>query len=130
MTEEELNEMTHQVIGVAIEVHRELGPGLLERVYQRCLKLALEEAGFDVQIEVPVQIVFRGHRIDDEGYRLDLLINDVLVIELKSVAGLADVFFKQLGTYLRLAHKPCGLLINFNVPILRDGIKRIRNGYL
>ena len=127
MTEDELNMLTGAIIGTAIDVHKELGPGLLERVYQKCLKIALEEDGHFVQMELPVPIVFRGKIIHDEGYRLDLLVNQTVVVEVKSVSELTSVFAKQLITYLRLANKPCGLLINFNVPVLKQGIKRIRN---
>ena len=130
MTESELNELTGSIIGVAIDVHRELGPGLLETVYQRCLKIALEEAGYDVKAELSIPIVFRGKAINDEGYRIDLLVNDTVVLEIKSVSALSPLFVKQLGTYLRLANKPCGLLINFNTSILKQGIKRIKNGFL
>ena len=130
MTEEQLNQLTKSIIGVAIEVHRELGPGLLEKVYQRCLRFALEEAGYQVQMEVSLPVTFRGKVIDEDGYRIDLLVDDTVILEIKSVADLAPVHEKQLGTYLRLADKPCGLLLNFNVAILKQGIKRIRNGFL
>ena len=130
MTESELNELTGGIIGVAIDVHRELGPGLLETVYQRCLKIALEEAGYDIKAEFSIPIVFRGKAIKDEGYRIDLLVNDTVVLEIKSVSALSPLFVKQLGTYLRLANKPCGLLINFNTSILKQGIKRVKNGFL
>ncbi|MCL2047789.1 MAG: GxxExxY protein [Defluviitaleaceae bacterium] len=130
MTEHELNDLTGQIIGIAIDVHKELGPGLLEKVYQWCLKTALEDAGYSVQMELPLPIIFRGKVIHNEGYRLDLLVNNIIVIEIKSVVALTSVFEKQLSTYLRLADKPCGLLINFNVAYLKHGIKRIKNGFL
>jgi GxxExxY protein len=130
MTEEQLNELTKNIIGVAIKVHRELGPGLLEKVYQRCLRIALEEAGYQVQTEVSLPVVFHGKVIDEEGYRIDLLVNDTVILEIKSVSELTSVFEKQLGTYLRLADKPCGLLLNFNTAFLKQGIKRIKNGFL
>jgi GxxExxY protein len=130
MTEDELNDLTGGIIGIAIEVHRELGPGLLEKVYQRCLRIALEEAGYNVQMELSLPVVFRGKAIDNEGYRIDLLVNNTVILEIKSVSKLTAVFEKQLGTYLRLANKTCGLLINFNVAYLNQGIKRIKNGYL
>lgn len=130
MTEEELNDLTARIIGVAIDVHRELGPGLLEKVYQRCLKIALEEVGFNVQMEVPMPVRFRGQVIDEDGHRLDLLVDHAVVLELKSVLAITPVFEKQVQTYLRFADKPCGLLFNFNTTRLVDGIKRIRNGYL
>jgi GxxExxY protein len=130
MTEEELNKLTERIIGIAIEVHKELGPGLLEKVYQRCLKIALEEAGMKVDSEVDFPVFFRGRRVEDEGFRMDLLVEDVVTLEIKSVKALEDVFMKQLGTYLRLANKPCGLLMNFNEVLLTHGIRRIKNGYL
>jgi len=130
MTESELNELTGNIIGIAIDVHRELGPGLLEKVYQRCLKIALEEAGYHVEMELSIPVIFRGKLIEEDGYRIDLLVDDTIILEIKSVSVLSTVFEKQLGTYLRLADKPCGLLINFNSAILKQGIKRIINGYL
>ena len=130
MTENELNELTGGIIGIAIGVHRELGPGLLEKVYQRCMKIALEEAGYTVKAELSIPIVFRGKVINDEGYRIDLLVNDAVVLEIKPVSALSPLVIKQLGTYLKLADKPCGLLINFNTTYLKQGIKRIKNGFL
>ena len=130
MSEDELHDQAGRIIGVAIEVHQELGPGLLESVYQRCLKIALEEAGFTVQMEVPMPVRFRGRLVDEDGYRLVLLVDNAVVLELKSVLAITPVFEKQVQTYLRLADKPCGLLFNFNSTRLVDGIKRIRNGYL
>jgi len=130
MTEKTLNELTEKIIGIAIDVHRELGPGLLEKIYHRCLKIALEDAGFDVQTELPLPVKFRGRTIDEDGYRIDLLVNNSVILELKSVATLTPVFEKQLQTYLRLANKPCGLLLNFNSNKLVEGIKRVKNGYL
>lgn len=124
---EDLNKLTEKIIGVAIDVHRELGPGLLESVYQRCLAIALREAGLKVEEERPVPICFRGQRISDDGYRLDMLVEDTVILELKSVAALTDVFKKQLLTYLKLTGKPIGLLINFNEVVLKNGIKRIIN---
>jgi len=124
---EDLNKLTEKIIGVAIDVHRELGPGLLESVYQRCLAIALREAGLNVEEERPVPIYFRGQRISDDGYRLDMLVEDTVILELKSVAALTDVFKKQLLTYLKLTGKPIGLLINFNEVVLKNGIKRIIN---
>ena len=129
MTKEELDALASKVIGCAIEVHRVLGPGLLESVYHKCLKVALEEEGLDVESELSLPVYFRGRKITDEGYRLDLLVEDTIILELKSVSQMQDVFTKQLGTYLRLADKPLGFLINFNEVLLKNGIKRIINGY-
>ena len=130
MTETELNELTEKIIGIAIEVHKELGPGLLEKVYQRCLKIALEENGLKVDSEVPVEVIFHGKKVADEALRIDLLVENQIVLELKSASKLTELYQKQLGTYLKLADKPCGLLINFNEVLLKNGIKRVRNGYL
>ena len=127
MNLEELNRLTEKIIGVAIELHRELGPGLLESVYQRCLAIALRDAGLGVEKERPVPICFRGQQISDDGYRLDMLVEDTVILELKSVAALTDVFKKQLLTYLKLTGKPIGLLINFNEVVLKNGIRRIIN---
>ncbi|GHS93391.1 hypothetical protein FACS1894139_05570 [Planctomycetales bacterium] len=129
-TEEALNNLTKSIIGVAIDVHRELGPGLLEKVYQHCLKIALEDAGYKVQMELALPVKFRGRIVNEDGYRLDLLVDDTVILEIKSVSAITEVFEKQLGTYLRLSGKPCGLLLNFNVNRLVDGVKRIKNGYL
>lgn len=125
----EINSLTEKIIGIAINVHKELGPGLLEKVYQRCLKIALEENNLKVEAEVPVKLTYHGKEITDESFRIDLLVEDNIIIELKSVSKLTDVFTKQLGTYLKLANKPCDLLINFNEALLKDGIKRSLNGY-
>ena len=130
MTETELNELTEKIIGVAIKVHKELGPGLLEKVYQRCLKIALEEEGLHVDSEVPVEVIFHGKKVADEALRIDLLVENQIVLELKSASKLTDLYQKQLGTYLKLAKKPCGLLINFNEVLLKNGIKKVKNGYL
>ena len=130
MTETEINELTEKIIGIAIEVHKELGPGLLEKVYQRCLKIALEEKGLQVDSEVPVEVVFHGKKVADEALRIDLLVENQVILELKSAAKLTELYQKQLGTYLKLANKPCGLLINFNEVLLKNGIKRVINGYL
>ena len=130
MTESELHVLTGNIIGIAIDVHKELGPGLLEKIYQQCLKIALDEAGYRVQTELSFPVVFRGAVISEEGYRIDMLVNNSVIIEIKSISELLPVHSKQLGTYLRLANMPCGLLINFNVSILKQGIKRVKNGYL
>ena len=92
--------------------------------------MALEDAGYHVEAEVPIPVVFRGKLIDNDGYRIDLLVHDTVVLEIKSVLVLSLLFEKQLGTYLRLMNKPCGLLINFNSTYLKQGIKRMKNGFL
>lgn len=127
MKREELNKLTETIIGISIDVHCELGPGLLESVYQKCLAIALRETGLRVDEQVPVPVFFRGHQISDEGYRLDMLVEGVVILELKSTLALTDVHKKQLLTYLKLLNKPLGLLINFNESVLKNGIRRIIN---
>ncbi len=108
-------------------IHSELGPGLLESVYQSCMVVELKTMGMSVRSEVPVPVYYRGQRVTEEGLRLDLLVNDQVIVELKSVEEVQPVHKKQLLTYLRLTQKPLGLLINFNVPLLKDGITRVIN---
>jgi GxxExxY protein len=108
-------------------VHQELGPGLLESVYQRCLIIELQSMGIKAEMEVPLEVRYRGQLIDDMGYRLDLLVEGCLILELKSVEVVKPVHKKQLLTYLRLAGCRLGLLINFNEGLLKDGITRIVN---
>ena len=123
----ELNQLSSEIIKAAINVHKELGPGLLESAYKKCMVLELESMGKNVKSEVPVPIVFKDHKIIDEGFRIDLLIDDIVIVELKSVEKVRDVHKKQLLTYLKLSKKPLGLLINFNEIMLKDGITRIIN---
>jgi len=122
-----LNQLSSQIIKAAINVHKELGPGLLESVYQSCMVIELRNIDIRVESEVPVSVFYRGQNVNEEGFRLDLLIEDTIVVELKSVEKLQPVHKKQLLTYLRLAKKPLGLLINFNEALLKDGITRIVN---
>ncbi len=126
MVERELNRISSKVIEAAINVHKELGPGLLESVYQTCLVLELKEMGLEVKSEVPVPIIYKGKKLTQE-FRLDLLVDEKVVVELKSVKNIEDVHKKQLLSYLLLAQKPLGLLINFNVSLLKQGIYRIIN---
>ena len=123
----ELNQLSSQIIKAAITVHKELGPGLLESVYQACLVMELKSMGIEVQAEVPLPVYYRGQKIDDQGFRLDLLVEDTIIVELKSVQRVEPVHKKQLLSYLRLADKRLGLLINFNEVLLKDGITRIIN---
>ena len=129
-SEKNIGKCLEEVAEGLIKVHKELGPGLLEKVYQRCLKIALEEEGLHVDSEVPVEVIFHGKKVADEALRIDLLVENQIVLELKSASKLTDLYQKQLGTYLKLAKKPCGLLINFNEVLLKNGIKRVKNGYL
>ena len=121
------NQLSSEIIKAAINVHKELGPGLLESVCQVCMVIELKNMGMKVQSEVPVPIYYRGQKVHEEGFRLDLLVEDTIIVELKSVEKVQDIHKKQLLTYLRLAKKPLGLLINFNETLLKDGITRIIN---
>jgi len=123
----ELNQLSSQIIKAAINVHRELGPGLLESVYQSCMVIELSNMALKVQSEVPLPIFYQGQKVHEEGFRLDLLVEDTIIVEIKSVEKVQAVHKKQLLTYLRLAKKPLGLLINFNEAMLKDGITRIIN---
>lgn len=117
------NELTHKIIGCAIEVHKALGPGLLESAYEECLSYELTSQGLSVERQKPLPLEYKGVKLDC-GYRLDLLVNDEVVVELKSVEAIANVHKAQLMTYLKLTEKKVGLLINFNVTVLKDGIVR------
>jgi GxxExxY protein len=122
-----LNYITSCIIQAAINVHKALGPGLLESVYQKCMVIELEEMGLKVEVEVELPVSYRGRNITDLGFRLDLLVESAVVVELKSVEEIKPVHKKQLLTYLRLAKKDLGLLINFNEVLLKKGIYRIAN---
>jgi GxxExxY protein len=108
-------------------VHRELGPGLLESVYQACMFIELKIIGLKVQSEVNLPVIYRKQEVEGQLFRLDLLVENKIIVELKSVTKIEPVHKKQLLTYLRLAQKPLGLLINFNEVLLKDGITRIIN---
>ena len=117
-------ELTKEIIGAAIEVHRLLGPGLLESAYEACLCRELRLRNIDFQSEVPLPITYKDVRLDC-GYRIDILVADRVVVELKSVETITDLHKAQLLTYLRLSGKKIGLLLNFNLPVLKDGIHRM-----
>ena len=119
--------LSGNIIEAAITVHRELGPGLLESVYQSCLARELQLKGIQHQTEVPIPIWCRGEKIAGDGFRLDLLVDNHIVVELKATEKVLPVHFKQLLTYLKLSNKPLGLLINFNEVLLKNGITRIAN---
>jgi GxxExxY protein len=123
----ELNQLSSQIIKAAINVHKELGPGLLESVYQSCMVIELNDMNIKIESQVPLPVFYRGQKVSEEGFRLDLLVDDLIIVELKSVEQVQPVHKKQLLTYLRLAKKPLGLLINFNEPMLKEGITRIIN---
>ena len=118
------NDLAYKVIGAAIEVHKKLGPGLLESAYQECLFYELKELGLEVKKEVPRPIIYKAVKLD-HGYRIDLLVENKLVVELKTVETLTDVHLAQILTYLKLGEYKLGLLINFNVSKLTDGLKRV-----
>jgi len=124
----EINILTSKIIKAAIEVHQTLGPGLLESVYQACLVILLREYGLTLVTEVPVPILFRNKVINEKGFRIDILVENRIVLELKSVEKIQPVHIKQLLTYIKLAEKPLGLLINFNENLLKNGITRVANG--
>ena len=121
------NELSYNLIGFAIDVHTKLGPGLLENAYRECLFYKLKKSGFFVEKEKAVPIVFEEIKLDC-GYRIDLLIENKLVVETKSVESLKNIHTAQILTHLRLGNFKLGLLINFNVKSLKDGIQRVVNG--
>ncbi len=122
------DELTEEIIGGAIEVHRTLGPGLLESTYEDCLAVELELRGLRFERQKSLSIEYKGRRVAAD-LRIDLLVEQQVIVELKAVEKLLPVHAAQLLTYLRLSNTRCGLLINFNVPVLRDGLKRMVNGF-
>jgi GxxExxY protein len=124
MVDPEYDELTHKIIGCAMKVHSALGPGLLESAYAACLEYELKKAGLAVQREVPFNICY-DDKIFELGYRLDMLVESTVVVENKSVETVPPIYKAQLISYLKLAGYPVGLLINFNVVHLRDGIYRL-----
>ena len=125
---ESINKISHNVIGAAIEVHRQLGPGLLESAYRECLAREFTLRGIPFEREKPIRLEYKGIVLE-AGYRLDFLVADCLVVELKAIEALAPVHDAQLITYLRLGGWRLGLLINFNVAVLENGIRRRILGY-
>ena len=123
------NVITGEIVDAAYGIHTRLGPGLLESVYETLLENALTQRGFTVARQVPVPFEFDGLRFD-EGFRVDLLVEDRVVVELKSVERAAPVHSKQLLTYLRLLNLRVGLLINFGAPTLKEGVRRVVNAYV
>ncbi len=124
----ETNEITDKIIGCAIKVHKVLGPGLLESAYQACLYYELVKSGLQVEKEKALPLVYEEVKLDC-GYRMDFLIEHRVVVEVKSVESLTDIHLAQVLTYLKLSENRFGLLINFNVVKLKDGVKRVVNGY-
>ena len=123
-----LNSITGQVIGLAIKVHRVMGPGLLESVYLTCLCYELKKSGLIVEREKPVPLFYEGVRLD-QSYRLDLLVQEKIIVEIKAVQSITAVHRAQLLSYLKLTGCPIGLLINFNVELLKEGICRMVNNF-
>jgi GxxExxY protein len=125
---ERLDSITEKVIGGAIAVHRALGPGLLESAYEECLCFELSQARLCFERQVPLPVVYKGISLDC-GYRMDIVVEDKIVIEVKAVERLIPVHEAQLLSYLKLGQRPVGLLMNFHTPILKNGLKRIVNRF-
>jgi GxxExxY protein len=128
MEREKLNEISEKVVCPAINVHRELGPGLLESIYEVCLWKELASSNLDVQRQVGLPVMYKGEPLL-MSFRMDLLVEKEIIVELKAVEAILPVHEAQLLTYLRLADKRLGLLMNFNVPVMKDGIKRRVNRF-
>jgi len=120
------NKITEKIIGAAINVHRALGPGLLESAYQECLLYELKSIGLKVKKEISLPIIYKEVKLD-HGYRIDLLVEEKIVLELKTVEKFTEVHSAQILTYMKLGNYPLGLLINFNTKLLKNGIKRFIN---
>lgn len=123
------NEISKKIIGAAIEVHKQLGPGLLESSYEVCLAYELKQQGLNIETQVTLPLVYKEVKLE-AGYRFDVLVENKVIIEIKAVDALADIHTAQLLTYLKLKELKLGLLINFNSVKVIDGIKRVINGYL
>ncbi len=128
MDRDRLNEIGRNILDAAITVHKELGPGLLESAYQLALKRELELRGFKVRAKVPVILMYKGVSLG-KAYEIDLLVEEEVIVENKSTDGIAPLFTFQVITYLKLYNKNLGYLINFNVPLLKDGFKRIVHNF-
>ncbi|MCB2218799.1 MAG: GxxExxY protein [Bacteroidetes bacterium] len=120
------NDISRKIIGAAIEVHKALGPGLFESAYQECLMYELIQQGLEVEKEIPMPVVYKDIKLD-HGYRIDLLVEGKVVIEVKSLEGILPVHEAQILTYLKLGNFKLGLLINFNVDLLKNGVHRFVN---
>lgn len=123
-----INKLSYEIIGTAINLHKSIGPGLLESAYENALAYDLREKGFNVQQQVSMPFVYKEIKMD-VGYRLDIVVESKIIIEVKSVENLAPVHYSQLLTYLKLSHIKLGLLINFNTKYLKNDIHRIINGF-
>jgi GxxExxY protein len=120
------NELTHEIIGSAIEVHRQLGPGLLESIYEECLLAELTQRGLATENQYPIPVTYKGRQLNSV-YRCDLLVQNTVIVELKTVDKIAEIHKAQLLTYLKVTGLRFGLLLNFNVPTMRQGIVRMLN---
>jgi GxxExxY protein len=121
-----INRLTEKVIGACIDVHRVLGPGLLESAYEECVCYELSQARISFERQVPLPVVYKDVNLDC-GYRMDIVVEDLVVLEIKAVERVIPVHEAQLLSYLKLAKKPIGLLLNFHVPLMKNGITRLRN---
>jgi len=128
MDQAQFTQLTDLILGAAFRVHTELGPGLLESAYKACLVYELRKVGLQVETEVPVPMIYDQTKLLDVGYRIDILVENEIVLEIKAVETFAPVHGAQLVSYLKLAKRRVGLLINFNVVHLKDGIRRRVNG--
>ena len=128
ITKKYVNDLSYKIVGAAIEVHKALGPGLMESVYEKCLKRELELMGFEVKAQHPVPIKYKGISVDCE-LRLDILVNDLIIIELKAVETMLPLFSAQILTYMKLLQKPKGLLINFNCENITSQLIPFVNSY-
>ncbi|MCF0054283.1 GxxExxY protein [Dyadobacter sp. CY356] len=120
------NELSFKIIGIALELHRNVGPGLLESSYENALVYDLRQAGMEVKQQVPVPFLYKEIKME-VGYRLDIIVENKIIIEVKSIETVAPVHYAQLLTYLKLSNMKLGLLINFNTKLLREGIHRVVN---
>ena len=128
LTEDEYFELTGQIIDASITVHKEMGPGLLESVYEHCLMKEFELRNIRAVRQVELPLIYRGHRLN-KTYSIDILVEDAVILEIKSAEAINPLFEAQLLSYLKLTNKKIGYLLNFNVPLMKNGIKRLKNGF-
>ncbi|MBT0812911.1 GxxExxY protein [Litoribacter ruber] len=120
------NDLSYKIIGLAVDIHRNVGPGLLESAYENALAYELIKAGYEVRQQVPMPFIYKEIKLEC-GYRMDLLVENKIIIEVKSIENLAPVHYAQLLTYLRLSQIKLGLLMNFNTKLMKEGIHRVVN---
>jgi GxxExxY protein len=128
MEREELNSLSKEILDAAIAVHKEMGSGLLESVYELCLLKELQMRGILAECQIPIPLFYKGQKLDKD-FRIDILVEGEIIIELKAVEVLMPIHEAQIISYLKLSNKKLGLLINFNVPLLKDGFKRFANNF-